>query len=142
MFKKCENNLKRIATIGNDGTTQLHTQERVVRLNVMRSLANELRVLSTMFRNSQREFLFRKCVASCQHHGCSCSHPHTQKHTYTYTHTHTHIHTHTYTHTHTHTYALVNLGRKGQEQVANEFGFTDEKDDFSVNDIFDRVLLN
>jgi syntaxin 16 len=38
-LKKCENSLKRIASVGNERGATLPKQERVVRLNVMRALA-------------------------------------------------------------------------------------------------------
>lgn len=58
-LKKCEGNLKRIATIGNAKGTNLPQQERVVRLNVMRNLGAELHTLSQVFRKSQKTFLGR-----------------------------------------------------------------------------------
>lgn len=58
LFHKSENGLKCIATIGNDRGANLPTKERVVRLNVMRSLAAEIQGLSKEFRQNQREFVY------------------------------------------------------------------------------------
>lgn len=57
LFHKAENGLKRIATVGNAQGTNLPAQERVVRLNVMRSLAADMQALSKKFRAQQREFV-------------------------------------------------------------------------------------
>lgn len=54
-LKRCELNLKRIATIGD--IRHLTPQERTTRLNVMRSIGNELKELSKKFQNSQKQFL-------------------------------------------------------------------------------------
>lgn len=59
LLKRCEQGLKRIATVGNAKGTNLPQQERVVRLNVMRSLATELQGLSKHFRHCQKDFLIR-----------------------------------------------------------------------------------
>jgi len=55
LLKKCENNVKKIAVVGNTG--KLSQQERSVRLNVMRSLATELQTHSKTFRTAQKDFL-------------------------------------------------------------------------------------
>jgi syntaxin 16 len=58
LIKKCEGSIKRIATMGTDRDT-LSQQERVVRLNVMRSLGSELQNLSKKFRILQKGFMTR-----------------------------------------------------------------------------------
>mmetsp|Transcript_10965 Transcript_10965/g.15241 ORF Transcript_10965/g.15241 Transcript_10965/m.15241 type:complete len:296 (-) Transcript_10965:278-1165(-) len=60
IFRKADSNLKRIATIGNEEGKSLPMQERVVRLNVMRSLARRIQDLSKTFKNKQKQFLLRK----------------------------------------------------------------------------------
>lgn len=59
-FHTAENSLKRIATVGNAQGTNLPTKERVVRLNVMRSLASEIQTLSKSFRRQQKEFVLSR----------------------------------------------------------------------------------
>jgi len=59
VMKKCENSLKRIASIGNDKGTNLPQQERVVRLNVMRNIGVELQNLSQSFRKTQKDYITR-----------------------------------------------------------------------------------
>mmetsp|Transcript_971 Transcript_971/g.1277 ORF Transcript_971/g.1277 Transcript_971/m.1277 type:complete len:322 (-) Transcript_971:210-1175(-) len=59
LLRKCEQNLKRIATAGNDSGAPLSQQEKMVRLNVMRNLANHLTTLSKEFRHKQKDFLMR-----------------------------------------------------------------------------------
>lgn len=54
-LKRCELNLKRIATIGS--TMQLSPQECTTRLNVMRSIASTLKDNSKIFQKSQKQFL-------------------------------------------------------------------------------------
>lgn len=54
-LKKCEQRLKKIATQGN--VKDLPYEERVVRLNVMRSKASLVQVLSNTFRTTQKSFL-------------------------------------------------------------------------------------
>lgn len=66
LFRSCERSLKRIATVGNDPGAALAYQERVVRLNVMRSLAGNVQSLSKEFRAAQKSFLLRKsCPIFC-----------------------------------------------------------------------------
>jgi len=60
IFRRADKNLKRIATIGNPEGKQLPIQERVVRLNVMRSLARRIQTLSKSHKNKQKNFLLRK----------------------------------------------------------------------------------
>lgn len=60
LFRKVDSNLKRIATVGNPEGGQLPIQERVVRLNVMRSLAGRIQTLSKAFKNKQKNFMMRK----------------------------------------------------------------------------------
>eukprot|EP00467_Chlorarachnion_reptans_P003328 CAMPEP_0114500554 /NCGR_PEP_ID=MMETSP0109-20121206/8025_1 /TAXON_ID=29199 /ORGANISM="Chlorarachnion reptans, Strain CCCM449" /LENGTH=303 /DNA_ID=CAMNT_0001678221 /DNA_START=57 /DNA_END=968 /DNA_ORIENTATION=+ len=61
IFRKTDNNLKRIATIGNpEAGAKLPMQERVVRLNVMRSLAKRIQASSKSFKNKQKQFMMRK----------------------------------------------------------------------------------
>jgi len=55
LLKKCENNVKKIAIVGNTG--KLSNQERNVRLNVMRSLATDIQSQSKIFRTCQKDFL-------------------------------------------------------------------------------------
>lgn len=57
LFRTSENYLKRIATIGTSDGSELPYQERVVRLNVMRSLASSVQGLSREFRQTQKSFL-------------------------------------------------------------------------------------
>lgn len=57
LFRKAENSLKRVATVGNAMGTNLPAQERAVRLNVMRSCATDMQALSKAFRNEQRDFV-------------------------------------------------------------------------------------
>lgn len=59
LIRKCQNMLKKIATIGNEEGTNLPYQERAVRLNVMRAKATKVQELSKAFRNSQKTFLER-----------------------------------------------------------------------------------
>eukprot|EP01006_Ploeotia_vitrea_P018520 TRINITY_DN50030_c0_g1_i1.p1 TRINITY_DN50030_c0_g1~~TRINITY_DN50030_c0_g1_i1.p1 ORF type:complete len:318 (-),score=153.17 TRINITY_DN50030_c0_g1_i1:52-981(-) len=59
LFHKCENGLKRIATVGNARGTNLPRKERMVRLNVMRAAAAEIQSLSKAFRHQQKDFLVR-----------------------------------------------------------------------------------
>jgi len=59
VMKKCENSLKRIASIGNEKGTNLPQQERVVRLNVMRNIGVELQSLSQSFRKTQKDYITR-----------------------------------------------------------------------------------
>jgi len=59
LIKQSDNNIKRIATVGNDPGTNLPKEERVVRLNVMRNLAITLHDLSKKFRHAQKDFLIR-----------------------------------------------------------------------------------
>jgi len=58
-LKKAENNLKRIAHVGNAEGTNLSREEKTVRLNVMRSLAVEIQSISKQFRQSQKDFVGR-----------------------------------------------------------------------------------
>ncbi len=58
MLKRCENNIKQIAIQGNDGKS-LSEEEKIVRLNVMRGMANKIRNESKNFRVMQKEFLSR-----------------------------------------------------------------------------------
>ena len=51
--------MKRIATVSNERGVNLPEKERVVRLNVMRSLGAELQELSKKYRTSQKSFLTR-----------------------------------------------------------------------------------
>jgi len=55
LLKKCENNVKKIAFVGNSG--QLSSQERSVRLNVMRAVATDIQNQSKVFRTCQKDFL-------------------------------------------------------------------------------------
>jgi syntaxin 16 len=57
-LKKAENNLKRIAHVGNEGSN-LSREEKTVRLNVMRALAVEIQTISKQFRQSQKDFVGR-----------------------------------------------------------------------------------
>jgi syntaxin 16 len=57
-LKRCENNIKQIAIKGNDGKS-LSEEEKIVRLNVMRGMANKIRNESKNFRVMQKEFLNR-----------------------------------------------------------------------------------
>jgi len=59
LIKRSDNNIKRIATVGNAPGTNLPKEERVVRLNVMRNLALTLHGLSKDFRHAQKDFLMR-----------------------------------------------------------------------------------
>lgn len=59
LLRRCENGLKRIATVGNIRGSSLPQQERMVRLNVMRNLATQLQTLSKQFRHAQKDFLMR-----------------------------------------------------------------------------------
>uniref|UniRef100_A0A7S0GYM2 t-SNARE coiled-coil homology domain-containing protein n=1 Tax=Amorphochlora amoebiformis TaxID=1561963 RepID=A0A7S0GYM2_9EUKA len=59
LFRNADTNLKRIATIGTGGGN-LPYQERVVRLNVMRSLARKIQSASKGFKNKQKAFMMRK----------------------------------------------------------------------------------
>ncbi len=58
MLKRCENNVKQIAIKGNDGNS-LSEEEKIVRLNVMRGMANKIRNESKNFRLMQKDFLYR-----------------------------------------------------------------------------------
>lgn len=55
VFRGCEQRLKKIATVGN--VTKLPYEERLVRLNVMRSKATKVQELSREFRHVQKDFL-------------------------------------------------------------------------------------
>jgi len=57
LFHNCELRLKKIALKGNEEGTNLPYQERVIRLNVMRSRAMKIQELSTTFRKIQRNFI-------------------------------------------------------------------------------------
>jgi len=59
LIKRSDNNIKRIATVGNAPGTNLPKEERLVRLNVMRNLALTLHGLSKDFRHAQKAFLGR-----------------------------------------------------------------------------------
>jgi syntaxin 16 len=59
LMRKCENAVKRIATVSNERGTTLPERERRVRLNVMRSLGAELQDLSQKFRRSRKTFMKR-----------------------------------------------------------------------------------
>jgi syntaxin 16 len=58
LLKRCENNVKQIAIKGNDGNS-LSEEEKIVRLNVMRGMANKIRNESKNFRLMQKDFLYR-----------------------------------------------------------------------------------
>lgn len=57
MLRCCETRLKKIAVVGTENGANLSLQERTVRLNVMKSLANELQTRSQQFRHAQKDFL-------------------------------------------------------------------------------------
>ena len=57
IFKKSENGVKRIAVVASNTAGGLPERERMVRLNVMRSLGSELQGLSKNFRAQQRSYL-------------------------------------------------------------------------------------
>lgn len=59
LLKKSENSLKRIAVVGNAPGSKLPQEEQMVRLNVMRNFATQLRGLSKDFRLSQKDYLQR-----------------------------------------------------------------------------------
>lgn len=59
LLRKCQNGIKRVATVANDRGGALPERERMVRLNVMRSLGAELEVLSKKFRGTQKQYLMR-----------------------------------------------------------------------------------
>mmetsp|Transcript_12245 Transcript_12245/g.17043 ORF Transcript_12245/g.17043 Transcript_12245/m.17043 type:complete len:297 (-) Transcript_12245:119-1009(-) len=55
MLSRSEQNLKKIATVGNNG--RISTAERVCRLNMMRSYAKRLQHVSKEFKTAQRNFV-------------------------------------------------------------------------------------
>jgi hypothetical protein len=55
-LRRCEGNIKRIATAGGD-PRKLPQQERQVMMNAMRAMAIELNTQSKTFRHAQKEFL-------------------------------------------------------------------------------------
>ena len=57
MFRDCQGKLKKIALRGNEEGKELPYQERVVRLNVMKSRATQVQELTTQFRRAQRDYL-------------------------------------------------------------------------------------
>jgi len=57
LFHNCESRLKKIALKGNEEGKTLAYQDRVIRLNVMRSRAMKIQELSTTFRKIQRSFI-------------------------------------------------------------------------------------
>jgi syntaxin 16 len=56
-FHKCQARLKKIAVQGNASIRDMPESEKVLRLNVMRSRANELREMSKRFHTVQRNYL-------------------------------------------------------------------------------------
>lgn len=59
LLKKCENGVKRVATVANERGTSLPEKERLVRLNVMRALGADLQELSKKYKKSRKTFLGR-----------------------------------------------------------------------------------
>ncbi|ETO24580.1 hypothetical protein RFI_12577 [Reticulomyxa filosa] len=58
LFREVENNLKKVVVMGNEKPNEtLPYQERLIRLNVMRSRAMKVQGLTKTFRHAQREFL-------------------------------------------------------------------------------------
>ena len=57
LFRSCQSKLKKVALKGNEEGTELPYQERVVRLNVMKSRAIKVQKLKTSFRTAQRDYL-------------------------------------------------------------------------------------
>jgi len=55
LLSRCEKNLKKIASVGNDG--RISTEDRICRLNIMRSYARRLQQVSRDFKTSQRNFV-------------------------------------------------------------------------------------
>jgi len=55
LLSRSEKNLKKIASVGNDG--RISTQDRICRLNIMRSYARRLQLISRNFKTSQRNFI-------------------------------------------------------------------------------------
>jgi syntaxin 16 len=55
ILRRCETGIKKVADVGNDGA--LAKQERITRINVMRSLATELNEASKQFRACQKAYL-------------------------------------------------------------------------------------
>jgi syntaxin 16 len=57
LFRRCENNLKRIATQGTD--KGLSPEEQSMRLNAMKGMAVKVRAQSQKFRAAQKDFLLK-----------------------------------------------------------------------------------
>ncbi len=60
LFRQADRNLKRIATVGYAAGGQLPVQERVVRLNVMRSVGRRLQRVSKQYKAQHKQFTARK----------------------------------------------------------------------------------